>query len=243
MLFFLMALIGCEERNPAMFDDITGVYFNNRSSSMMLSDSIDVTFVYEDADFIEVPVRIQLVGRVADQPRPVRISVYSDNAVEGKDYILPGDSVLPAGASEMNYVVTLMRTPALKKEKKEITLDVHANEYFTLPVTEMVQVGDTVSTLSYRIIFSDMFTKAPVAWDEKLIGRFSQQKFELICKVLDIDPADFNDPSLVTLAKLLFISAEMTAYVEAEVAKMEAGLPYDADVIDQETGLPLNFGR
>ena len=47
----------------------------------------------------------------------------------------------------------------------------------------------------------------------------------------------------MTLARLLFISAEMTAYVEAEVAKMEAGLPYDADVIDQETGLPLNFGR
>ena len=69
---------------------------------MMLSDSIDVTFVYEDADFIVVPVRVQLVGRVADESRPVNISVSSGNAVEGKDYILPEDSVLPAGASEMN---------------------------------------------------------------------------------------------------------------------------------------------
>ena len=210
---------------------------------MMLSDSIDVTFVYEDADFIEVPVRVQLVGRVADESRPVNISVSSGNAVEGKDYILPEDSVLPAGASEMNYVVTLMRTPALKKEKKEITLDVHANEYFTLPVTEMIQVGDTVSTLSYRIIFSDMFTKAPVAWDVNLVGEFSQQKFELICKVLDIDPADFNDQSVMTLAKLLYISVEMTAYVDAEMEKKKAGLAYDKEVIDSETGLPLNFGR
>ena len=210
---------------------------------MMLSDSIDVTFVYEDADFIEVPVRVQLVGRVADQPRPVRISVYSDNAVEGKDYILPEDSVLPAGASEMNYVVTLMRTPALKKEKKEITLDVHANEYFTLPVTEMIQVGDTVSTLSYRIIFSDMFTKAPAAWDANLVGPFTQQKFELICKVLGIDPGDFNDPSVITLAKLLYISAEMSAYVEGEAEKKAAGLPYDEDAFDKATGEPLNFRK
>ena len=88
-----------------------------------------------------------------------------------------------------------------------------------------------------------MFTKAPAAWDENLVGRFSQQKFELICDVLDIDPADFNDPTVITLAKLLYISAEMTAYVKDEVAKMDDGLPYDENIIDLATGLPLEFGR
>jgi hypothetical protein len=157
--------------------------------------------------------------------------------------MLPERAVLPAGCSEFDYVVTLIRTDALKKQKKMIRLTIHENDEFTLPVTEMVQVGDTVSTLEFRIYFSDMFTKAPVAWDANLVGEFTQQKFELICKVLDIDPADFNDPSVVTLAKLLYISVEMTAYVDGEMEKKEAGLAYDKDVIDQETGLPLNFGR
>lgn len=210
---------------------------------MMNTDSLDVTFVYEASDMIEVPVKVQLVGRPADKDRPVRITSESDDASIGYDYMLPESVVLPAGCSEFDYVVTLIRTEALKKQKKMIRLTIHENDEFTLPVTEMIQVGDTVSTLEFRIYFSDMFTKAPVAWDVNLVGEFSQQKFELICKVLDIDPADFNDQSVVTLAKLLYISVEMTAYVDAEMEKKEAGLAYDKEVIDSETGLLLNFGR
>lgn len=243
VLLGVLLFAGCEERNPALFEDISGVYFNNRSGSMTLSDSLDVTFVYEKEDFMDVPVKVQLIGRPADHDRAVTVTVASENAEEGLDFMLPEDSVFPAGAVELEYVVRLIRTDALKSQKKMISLTIHENEHFTLPVTEMVQVADTVSTLNYRIFFSDMFTKAPAAWDENLVGKFTQRKFELICDVLDMDPADFNDPSVVTLAKLLYISAEMTAYVKAELEKKEAGMPYDENIIDPSTGLPLNFGR
>jgi hypothetical protein len=88
-----------------------------------------------------------------------------------------------------------------------------------------------------------MFTSAPAAWDANLLGVFTQQKFELICKVLEIDPGDFNDPSLMTLAKQLYISAEMTAYVRGEAGKKEAGKPYDTDAFDPQTGEPLSFTK
>ena len=122
-------------------------------------------------------------------------------------------------------------------------LQIHANEHFDLPVTHIVQISDTVSVLSYKIYFSDMFTKAPSAWERNLLGEFSQQKFELICRVLDINPGDFNDQSLMTLAKQLYISAEMRAYVQEEVAKKNAGEAYDADVFDSLTGEPLKFTK
>lgn len=237
----LLALCSCQERTPDFFADMTGVYFSNTASGMSVTDSLDYTFVYEASDMLEVPVRVQLLGRSAQVDRPLYITVSSDNAIEDRDYILPSDPVIPAGASYADYVVTLKRTEALKKERKMIRLDLHANEYFDLPVREMVQVADTVPLLSIRIYFSDMFTQAPAAWDANLVGTFTQQKFELICKVLEIDPADFNDPSLVTLARLLYISAEMTVYVEAEYEKMLAGLPYDEDILDNETGEPLTF--
>jgi hypothetical protein len=169
--------------------------------------------------------------------------VSSDNAVEGVDFILPQNPVIPAGAASMDYIVTLKRTEALKSEKKMVCLQIHENDHFALPITEVVQYKDTVSTLQYRIYFSDMFTKAPAAWDANLVGPFTQQKFELICKVLDIDPGDFNDPSIITLAKLLYISAEMSAYVEGEAEKKAAGLPYDEDAFDKVTGEPLNFRK
>jgi hypothetical protein len=239
----LVAATSCVERNPGVFHDITGVYFNNTSGAMVLSDSLDVTFVYTAGDLMEVPVKVQLVGRIAQEDRPLEITVSSDNASEDVDFVLPQQPVLPAGASSVDYVVTLKRTEALKSEKKMICLQIHANDHFDLPVTEMVQYNDTVSTLQYRIYFSDMFTKAPAAWDANLVGEFTQQKFELICKVLDIDPGDFNDPSIITLAKLLYISAEMSAYVDGEVAKKKAGEPYDEDAFDKTTGEPLNFRK
>ena len=242
MLSFL-ALTACQERNPELFKDINGIYFNNTSSTMSVTDSLDLTFVYEAGDEMEVPVKVQLLGRSAEYDRPIAVTVYSENAHEGVDYILPDQAVMPAGASSVDYVVVLKRTPAIKQERKMIHLTLHANEHFDLPVSRMEQIADTVSIVDVRIYFSDMFTKAPAAWDANLVGAFTQQKFELICKVLGIDPGDFNDPSIITLAKLLYISAEMSAYVEGEVEKKAAGLPYDEDAFDKETGEPLNFRK
>lgn len=243
ILLLLPLLMSCRESRPDFFQDITGVYFNNTSGTMIVSDSIDVTFVYETGNVVEVPVRVQLLGRAAGQDRTLGITVTSENAEEGRDYILPQQAVMPAGASWTDYIIRLNRTEALKSEKKVIAVELHANDYFDLPVSHIIQPGDTVSTLVFKISFSDMFTKAPAAWDENLVGNFTQQKFELICKVLDIDPEDFNDSGKITLAKLLYISAEMTAYVREQVERKATGQTYDEDAFDRETGEPLTFGR
>ena len=239
----LLALASCQERNPALFMDITGVYFNNMSGRMAVVDSVDVTFVYEAEDELELPVKVQLLGRTSDKDRQFGLTVVSDNAQEGVDYELPQQAVLPAGASYVDYIVKLKRTPAMKNEKKMIHLQIHANDQFDLPVSHIVQVSDTVSVLDYKIYFSDMFTKAPSAWEVNLLGVFTQQKFELICKVLDVDPGDFNDPVLMTLAKQLYICNEMTAYVQGEAAKKAAGETYDTEAFDPQTGEPLKFTK
>lgn len=243
MIFTLLVCSSCQERHPALFQDICGVYFRNLSPTMSVVDTTEITFVYESADEVEVPVRIQLLGRTAPEDRKIRLEVRSENAQEGLDYELPQDAFIPAGMSETDYVITLKRTPDLKVNRKTIELELFENEFFNLPVTAIEQVADTVSTLVYRIHFSDMFMTAPVAWDANLVGEFTQQKFELICSVLDIDPGDFNDPSRVTLAKLLYISAEMTYYVREQVRNKENGLEYDQRAFDNRTGLPLVFTK
>ena len=237
----LLVLAAYQERTPEFFQDITGVYFNNTSATMSVTDSLDLTFVYEAGDEMEVPVKVQLLGRSAGEDRPIAVTVTSDNAQEGVDYVLPQQALMPAGASSMDYMVVLKRTDALKSERKMIQLTLHANEHFDLPVSKMEQIADTVSIVDVRIYFSDMFTKAPAAWDKNLLGEFTQQKFELICRVLQINPADFNDPSLITLAKMLYISAEMTAYVAQQKENKDAGKDYDKDAFDPKTGEPLTF--
>lgn len=241
LLAAFVFLCSCEERHPALFEDISGVYFNNLSPTMMLTDSLDLTFVYEAGDSVAVPVKVQLIGRSVGYPRPLNITVSSDDAVEGVDYLLPESAVLPADSSKIDYVITLIRTQDLKSAKKTIDVHIHENEYFGLPITQMVQISDTVSTLDFTISFSDMFTKAPAAWEANLVGDFTQHKFELICDVLNIDPADFNDPSVMTLAKMLYISTELSAYVQEQVEKKAAGLEYDSNAFDPNTGEPLTF--
>ncbi len=238
-------LTACEEQEPAAFENIEGIYFNNRaniSSASALLGSTNLTFVYENSDEMEVPVRIQLLGRPASQARPIEMRVTSDDAVEGVDYVLPQQAVMPAEATTLDYVVTLKRTAALQTASKTISLEILPNEYFSLPVTEEVQAnGDIISTVRFSIIYSDMFTTPPVAWEKGLLGEFSPQKFNLICKVLNINPADFNDETKMTLSLQLYIYSSMTKYIDQEIAKRDRGEAFDSDVLDSETGEPLSY--
>jgi len=241
LLGLSLAFSACSEVSPVDFQDITGIYFNNRSSAGALLDSVSITFVYEKDDEVDVPVTVQLLGRTADSARPFSLSVSSDDASEGVDYELPSTAEIPAGEYSTSYIVKLKRTAALQKAKKTLTLELHANENFSLPYTQEVQAGgDTISALRYRILFSDMFTSAPTAWNEELLGSFTQQKFELVCDVLDIDPADFNDSSAMTLAKQMYVYNEITAYIKTQTEKKNKGESFDKNAFD-ENGEPLSF--
>ena len=244
LLIGAMAIVGlgsCSEQNPDVFEDINGVYFNNRTNTNVLQDATNVTFVYQKGDEMQVPVKIQLVGRPSEQAREIALTVTSDDAQEGVDYTLPEKAEMPAGATVFEYVITLKRTAVLKTQLKHIKLSLQPNANFVLPVTEEVMAnGDKVTTLAYTIAFSDQFTTAPKAWDKGLLGEFTQKKFELACRVLDLDPADFNDDTKMTLAMQSYVSTQMQLYVRQQQTLRLNGEAYDADAFDAQ-GNPLQF--
>ena len=173
------------------------------------------------------------MGRPSDKAREIALTVTSNDATEGVDYILPEKAELAAGETVLNYMITLKRTAVLKTSQKHLQIALQPNANFTLPVTqETTANGDTVTTLSYKIVFSDQFTTAPKAWEKGLLGVFTQQKFELACKVLDLNPADFNDDSKMTLAMQSYISAEMQSYVKEQQKLRNNGEAYDANAFD-----------
>lgn len=237
----VVALGSCSEQTPEVFEDINGVYFNNRTNTNVLQDATNVTFVYQKGDEMQVPVKIQLVGRPSEQAREIALTVTSDDAQEGVDYTLPEKAEMPAGATVFEYVITLKRTAVLKTQLKHIKLSLQPNANFMLPVTQEVMAnGDKVTTLAYTIAFSDQFTTAPKAWDKGLLGEFTQQKFELACRVLDLDPADFNDDTKMTLAMQSYVSTQMQLYVRQQQTLRLNGEAYDADAFDAQ-GNPLQF--
>lgn len=239
--FTALALVSCSEQSPDVFQDISGVYFNNRSNTNILQDSTEVTFVYQKGDEMDVPVAIQLLGRPSDQDREIALTVSTDDALPGTDYELPATAVMPKGETTCEYTVRLKRTTAIKTKQKRLKLTLQANGNFGLPVTtETTSNGDEVTTLAYTIIFSDQFTTAPKAWEKGLLGAFTQQKFELACSVLDLDPSDFNDSSKMTLAMQSYVSAEMQTYVLQQENLRNQGLAYDREAFDAD-GNALKF--
>ncbi|MFR3328838.1 MAG: DUF4843 domain-containing protein [Odoribacter splanchnicus] len=239
-MMVLFGLAGCNEEEPATFDQINGIYFNNRLLNNTIVDSTNVTFVYTSADTMTIAVKVQALGRPVPYARPIDIRVAGGDAIAGTDYELTTIAEMPAEAVTLDYNVQLNRTAVLKQEDREIVLELRANDHFILPFEYQVQSGnDTTTVVRYRIIFSDRFTVAPENWNEDFGGKFSQQKFELMCRVLEIDPAEFNQASGISLAKWQFIYIEMCDYVAIQTEKKEAGEEYDQEAFDPTTGEPL----
>ena len=241
LILLTLLATGCQESLPKHFDRIEGIYFNNQQNNGMVVDTASYTFIYEDRDEMEVPVRIQQLGRKSSTSRPVALRITSPDAVEGIDYTAPEEALLPANATYFDYPVTLYRTEALKSQVKHLILELQANDSFCLPFTEQIQSGgDTVSTVRYTIYFSDQFTAPPAGWQTIFIGEFSQQKFELICDVMQIARGDFNVEGQISSAKWMYIQSTMTLYVDDQKRLRDQGQPYDERAFD-ESGDPLTF--
>ncbi len=241
-LFATPLFVGCEESLPNRFEEIEGVYLNNLLPNKTHVDEVDITFIYEDNDELDVPVRVQLLGRMKDFARKVDISVESENAREGVDYEIANAPEMPAEATQFDYIVRLKRTPELEHMTKTLTVNLRGNENFIIPFEEFIQTGkDTTSVVRYRINFSDQFTSAPAGWKTAFVGEFTKEKFLLICRVMDIPRSDFNDPRKISEARWMFIQAHMIEYVNEQVEKRDRGEEYDKEAFDSE-GNPLVFG-
>ena len=139
------------------------------------------------------------------------------------------------------FAIILKRTDILKEKTKNLLLELRANENFIIPFTSQVQSGgDTVSAVTFKINFSDQFTAPPAGWRSLFVGPFSQQKFELICDVMEIPRADFNEVGKITDAKWLYIESRMINYVRDQEKLKAGGEPYDERAFD-ENGNPLQF--
>lgn len=237
----LGGLISCDEEKIASYSGEEGIYFNKQSVSegqLGMVDSTNFTFAYveevQDSQLLQIPV--QLVGRVVDYPRPVNIKVDGGDAVEGVDYQLLLNQVLPAGADAFNFQVILKRTEALLVQEKTFTLSIEENEYFKPVVTKLTTTTD-VNILRHKIIFSELFTTPPVGWKSYVIG-FTRDRFFLLCDKMKVGRDEFNDSELMTESRFQYLVSKIQSYTLEQVFLMEHGQPYDKDVFD-ENGEPI----
>jgi hypothetical protein len=243
LLNVLGLLSACSESEVPLYSGEAGIYFNNRTSTANLVDSTSVTFIYSEDDFMDIPVAIQTFGRLADFDRPVNLEVTSDNAQQDVDYQLLTPAVVPANVSEFTYTVRLLKTPSLSNETKVIRLKIGPNSYFSNRYPHELVGNDTVTTLEYRIFFTNQFTVAPAGWNTMFGGTFSVYKLDLLCKLFpEIPRADYNVANKITLAKWSYMQVNVSQYVWQQVQNKAMQIAYDKDAFDPD-GNALDFTK
>lgn len=241
----LFSFLSCSESEVPTYDGTDCIYFNNRTSANVLSDSTEQTFIYIEDNTIDVPVTIQTMGRAVDYDRKVNLKFEGD-AVEGIDYTLPMEAVVKAGDYKIDYIVRLIKTDELSNTVKRIKLILTANEYFS---TNFTHEGDSlsssspyVSSLQYVIRFSNQFTVAPIGWNKDFAGTFSVRKLDLLVKLFpDVPRADYNVSGKISLAKWSYMQVEANQYVYEQETLYRMGSTYD-EMIFEEDGSIIYFG-
>lgn len=245
LLCLALAAASCSESEVPLYSGEDGIYFNNRTSANVLTDSTEQTFIYIEENTIDVPVTIQVMGHAADYDRPVSLTV-TGNATEGTDYTLPVEAVVKAGEYKIDYIVRLIKTDELSSTVKRMQLHLAANDHF---VTRFTHEGDSTSAsspyasaLTYTIRFSNQFTVPPVGWNKDFAGEFSVRKLDLLVKLFpDVARADYNESGKISLAKWSYMQVEANQYVYEQETLYRMGSAYDEMIFDTD-GSIIYFG-
>lgn len=240
-LLLLLVLSACEEKEVDTYSGKEGIYFNQRVRiGNLLTDSTNFTFVYTNEAEKEavVSIPVQLVGRAINKDRPVNIKITGGTAVEGVDFSLMENLVLPADSSSFGFEVTLKRTLELQNTAKTIEFEIAENEYFQPIITHETvdkQSDIKVTAMRHKIEFSELFIAgaAPAAWVTQITA-FTPQRFFLVTRVMNISRSDFNDRSKISEVRFQYLISETRNYVREQMLLDDP----DPEIFDEE-GNPI----
>lgn len=203
-------------------------------------DSTTVSFVYMDTEVREYNVNLYLryMGQVAQRPRQIAVRVAETNATEGVDFApLEPSYVVEPDHTFAFFTLTLLRNESLKDQEKYIIVELVANEDFDLlyPSDRPTATSDELfSKVRYKISFSEMMLEPPKTWREYQFGKFSPEKFQVICDVMEIPRETFVQGTYMTPGRANFIASYMKAYfIEME----KAGTP-----VLEKDNTPMKMG-
>ncbi|MBQ0019916.1 MAG: DUF4843 domain-containing protein [Bacteroidales bacterium] len=244
ILFISLVLCGCSQSEIPLYSGTDGIYFNNRTTGQLLSDSTAFSFIYYDFGSTDINVKVQTYGRAKDYDRPFVISVTSDEAKEGVDYEIVSRPVIPAGQSTMNFTIRLIKTPVLDESTLVLRLALSPNEHFgtnypLAPNADESSAG--TDALHYCISFSNQYTVPPLGWVTMFGGTFKPEKLDLLVSLFPEIPRQmYNEAGAITYAKWSYMQQTVTNYIAQQIQYYMMGMNYDPLIFDKD-GNTLDF--
>lgn len=203
---FLSFLVftSCSQEEIETYKDTDNIYFSTavfativENGAKVLTDSTGFSFGLDNPSITErtyfIPIRVQ--GKVSNVDRKVKVTVDpSSTAVLGTHFTLPENIIMRAGKELDTITIKVLRTPDMKTNGRTLILNLEENEFFTTKMQTKVTNVLTQKTMSYvrfKLSFDDKLTQ-PKGWYVPFLGVFTPKKFFLMCDLMDLEPAMFN---------------------------------------------------
>lgn len=242
-----LALGSCSE-SIQTYDGQTGIYFamlqsgSSEDNPRYVSES-SVPFALTHGDTeAQFELRVKIIGRVTDYARSFSYRVVGEQstAVEGSDYTLPREACeVPAGEIYGYIPIHFYRQPSLDGQERTLTLELQANENFSLPLTSWLPVNgtETVGTdvIRHTVTVSDKYVRLD-GWSDMFYGPYSDKKIKLMCTVFGLTLNDFQ-PDALSYVERKVLGQNFRRYLEGEEA---AGRTVYEDYLDAD-GNPVKM--
>lgn len=205
-------------------------------------DTMTYSWGTVDGDIKErvLKLPIYLFGEVKDYDRKIRIrtelcNTDSVRAVEGVDFrSIAEEVVLPANSDTTSLNITMLRTEALRKHDRIVTVIIEESEEFDSEFNWQTDNDGNPYFIghSMTIISNEDFPK-PWWWREnnEFFGNWTFKKADLICTLCDISRKEFISSHVIPDFKLRYYAKKVQRWLD------EQEEPY----LD-ENGEPMEMG-
>nr|WP_199003031.1 DUF4843 domain-containing protein [Flavobacterium sp. ASV13] len=246
VLLFLLGFSSCSQEEIKTYNDTDNIYFSPAVFPLVkntrdLIDSTGVSFAFDNVAVQEkvyrIPIRVQ--GKLSDVDRTVKCTIdHSSTAVEGTHFSLSKNIIIRAGKAVDTITVTMHRTPDLKLNRVTLVLNLEENEFFTTKMQTKVINTLTQKTMNltrFKLTFGDILSQ-PQSWSVGFFGVFSAKKLFLMCDLLQLEPAIFDQktPAIgLSIPEMVYYGKFMKRYLEDQKAS--------GNTIYEDNGTEMTF--
>lgn len=235
-LWALGALSACQKEEVAVYDlDESMVYFQAQSYSSSngavgYTTQTAYSFVgaRESMTSVTFKGRIQLLGKVANYDRKVKLSIDTEHStmVEGQDYEVDLDTIaIKAGASEAHIAVRFLRNASFREQKDTLVVQLLPNEHFkVLDTYKSVNTwsnttADFLDGSRYTFVIDEVYNQ-PGSWSTLKVNSYF---------------GPWNPVKYTFINNFLGFSLDDWVYINGAGSKITAGrMPYYALQVQKE---------
>ncbi|MDQ6470827.1 DUF4843 domain-containing protein [Flavobacterium sp. LHD-80] len=232
LLLSILGLASCDQDGIETYSGSDSIYFApsvygiSDGATTAITDSIGLTFALDKAEIVgrtyNIPVRVQ--GKSSDVDRKVKVVIDpKSTAIAGTHFKIPENFVIPAGTVVNDLPVTINRTADMKQKGFLLILNLEENESFNTNMKSRVinkLTNKSISFITFKLSIDDKLTQ-PIGWYVPYLGVFSAKKFFLMCELIHLEPAMFNQKlgSIgLSIPDIMYYQAFMKRYLADQKA-------------------------